>query len=556
VHFEIRRAGPHSYLYLAETVRTPKGPRRAWQFYVGSPESLHRRLRGSHAPLTVRSFAYGRPAALLHAAEQTGLLEALERHLPSRHRSGLSVAQLLLLQLLGRAERPLSREAMAQWFPASALPLLWGTRERPSARVLRLALRKMLASGRLDGSGTPVLSRAALRKVEEDLFRRLLARGIPPKWLLFDTTNFYTYHREGRFSRKGHSKDRRADKNLTGLGLVTLGNLPVLSEVYAGNESDPKLFAHVLEALQVRLERLEVATDRLTLVFDRGVNSTENFEATLGAMHVIAALNRQDARALLATPLSKFHEIARDPEGNPILGFPTVWEGFGQTWRTLVVYRVATAHHQRARWERTKDKVLGQVSQWREALGRGAPGRSQKALMRKLVELVPRDYHGIFDYGVEWRDGKFWPRCKVPGEAEARLRASFGKTTLITDLAPEALPEAEFVQGYASRAAIEEDFKWLKDRFVLSVKPVWVWNESAVAGHVFLCVLGLLLLRYLQWEARELELSIPAMLEELENVRIAVLRQGDGRPKVVLEQMTKVQARLVEKLQLGSLIPG
>jgi transposase len=556
VHFEIRRAGPHSYLYLAETVRTPRGPRRAWQFYVGSPESLHRRLGRSRGPLTVRSFSFGRAAALLHAADRTGLLDALDRHLPSRNRPGLSVAQLLLLQLLGRAERPLSREAMAAWFPASALPLLWGTRERPSSRVLRLALRKMLASGRRDGMGTPVLSRAALRKVEEDLFRHLLAQGIPPKWLLFDTTNFYTYHQEGRFSRKGHSKERRTDKNLTGLGLVTLGNLPVLSEVYAGNESDPKLFARIFEALQVRLERLEVDTEQLTLVFDRGVNSTANFEETLGAMHVVAALNRQDARALLTVPVSEFHEVMKDREGKPILGFPTEWTGFGRTWRTLVVHRASTAHHQEIRWSKTKAKVLLQVENWRTSLERGAPGKSQKALIRKLVELIPRDYHGVFEYGVESRDGKYWPKCIVPEEAEARLRASFGKTTLITDLGQSALPETEFVQGYVGRAAIEEDFKWLKDRFVLSVKPVWVWNEAAVAGHVFLCVLGLMLLRYLQWEARDLGLSIPTMLEELEKVRIAVVRTAEGRPQVVLEQMTKTQALLVEKLRLTAMLPN
>jgi transposase len=355
---------------------------------------------------------------------------------------------------------------------------------------------------------------------------------------------------------EGHSKDRRADKNLTGLGLVTLGNLPVLSEVYAGNESDPKLFARVMEALQVRLERLGVASERLILVFDRGVNSTENFEAALGAMHVIAALNRHDARTLLTVPLLEFHEITKDPDGHLILGFPTAWNGFGRNWRSLVVYRAATAHHQQVRWERTKEKVLAQVGEWRDSLERGAPGKSQKALLRKLVELIPKDYHVTFEFGVETRGGKYWPRCEVPREAEIRLWNSFGKTTLITDLGPEALPEGEFVQGYVNRAAIEEDFKWLKDRFVLSVKPVWVWNDSAVAGHVFLCVLGLMLLRYLQWESRELGLSIPTMMEELEKVRIAILRTPEGRPKIVLEQMTKTQAQLVEKFGLLKLLPN
>ena len=54
-----------------------------------------------------------------------------------------------------------------------------------------------------------------------------------------------------------------------------------------------------------------------------------------------------------------------------------------------------------------------------------------------------------------------------------------------------------------ARWEIEEEFKWLKDRLVISIKPVWVWNDASIPGHVFLCVMGLMLLRYLQWEARD-----------------------------------------------------
>ena len=555
MHFEWRSSRGNRYLYIVENHWTPQGPRRKWQLYVGTAESLHRRLTRP-GPLQLRSYPFGKMAALLQAAQDTGLLAALERHLPRRQQEGLSVGQYLLLQILGRIERPMSREQMAQWLPASALPLLWAQRGAPSGETLRRYLRRLLDSGRSSDDGTPILSRAILRQVEEDVFRTLMACGIPPKYLLFDTTNFYTYHAERRFSQKGHSKERRADKNLTGLGLVTLGAIPVLSEIYAGNETDPKVFARVFEALLVRLERLEVDTEAMALVFDRGVNSTKNFDEVLGAMHVIAALNRQDARTLLGLPPSEMHPLCTDGEGRLILGFPTHWRGFGHTWRALIVYRVATAHHQQVRWEKTKEKVLGQVARWREGLAHGAPGKSQKALLRKLVELVPRDYHGIFDYGVERREGKFWPYCTVPPEAEDRLRSSFGKTTLITDLGPEALSDEELVRGYVARWEIEEDFKWLKDRFVLSVKPVWLWHDAAVAGHVFLCVMGLMLLRYLQWEAREVGLSMRELLEALESIRVAAVRNDGGKAELVVEQMTRRQARVFAALKLGELIPG
>ncbi len=554
VHFEWRLTRGRRYLWIVESHRTPKGVRRVWQVYVGTAASLYHRL---HRPgrIHLKSFPFGTAAALWHAASETGLLAALDRHLSRRKQDGLSVSQFLFLQLLGRVERPLSRERMADWFPRSALPILWNAQSRPSASTLRRYLRRLLETGRTKGQGAPILTRAVTRQVEEEVFRTLLARGIPPKWLLFDTTNFYTYHQRGRFPQKGHSKDRRADKNLTGLGLVTLGSIPILSEVYPGNEADPKVFARVFDALLVRLERLEVDTEELTLVFDRGVNSTENFEESLGAMHVIAALNRQDARALLRIPRERFHEVAREEEEKSILGFSTSWTGFGRTWRTLMVYREATARHQEARWERTKTRVLEQVRRWRASLAHGAPGRSQKALLRKLVELIPRDYHGSFDYGIEQDEGKLWPRCEIPEEAEARLRASFGKTALITDLSPEKLTDRELVAGYVGRAAIEEDFRWLKDRFVLSVKPVWVWSDAAVAAHVFLCVMGLMLLRFLQWEVRDLELSMGELLQTLEGIRVGVLRGAGAMPELVVEEMTRAQARVFESLHLGRLIP-
>jgi transposase len=233
----------------------------------------------------------------------------------------------------------------------------------------------------------------------------------------------------------------------------------VLSELFPGNLTDPKVFHRVFEALVTRLDRLEVPTDNLVVVFDRGVHSTENFDDVLGTMHVITAVNRPEARRLFQPPPSEYHEVCRDEEGKPIRGWSTIWQWYPREWRTLVICRKATAHHQQARWESTKEKVLAQVEKWRASLAKGAPGRSQKALMRKLVELIPKDYHGVFDYGVERREGKVWPRCSVPPEAEERLRLSWGKTALVTDLPEETLSEAALVGGYVARAELEDEFK-------------------------------------------------------------------------------------------------
>ncbi len=90
---------------------------------------------------------------------------------------------------------------------------------------------------------------------------------------------------------------------------------------------------------------------------------------------------------------------------------------------------------------------------------------------------------------------------------------------------------------------------------MVSLKPMWVRHDAAVPGHVFLCVMGLTLLRYLQWEVRDLDLSVKELVERLGRIRVAVVSQGGqpgsgGRPGWVLEEMGVGEAELVSRFRM------
>ncbi len=99
-----------------------------------------------------------------------------------------------------------------------------------------------------------------------------------------------------------------------------------------------------------------------------------------------------------------------------------------------------------------------------------------------------------------------------------------------------------------------EGLKWLKDGYVVSVKPFWVWHHAKVAGHTVLCVMRLLLLRYLQWELRELDLPFKELVKELEKIRVAVVMLNK-KPGWVLEEMGLGETELVSRLKLLDEIP-
>ncbi|MDG6912408.1 MAG: IS1634 family transposase [Nitrososphaerota archaeon] len=555
--FEFKTVHDRRYLYLIEKQRTPKGPRNVQQIYVGNAETLLRKLATPGEPL--KSFEFGKMAALVHAATETGLLDAFRRFSPRGVLDVYSVEHLLFLQLAARVDKPLSRDGMGEWLNDSILPFVLPATHHPSPRTLRRYLKRLYGNGEKEERGEGILSRAVTHRIEEHVFQTLLAKGIDPSWLLFDTTNFFAHHEADDLFQRGHSKEKRYDKNLVGLGLVTLGNLPVLTEIYPGNEGDARVFSHVFDTLVKRLLDLEVATERLIMVFDRGINSEENFGKVREAMHVIAALNRHQAQRLFRTPIEKFTQVATDAQGKPVLGFPDRWSGFEEDWRVLVTYREATAAQQAKTWEDVQSRVLAQVEVWRKH-----PSGKEKALWRRLTALIPRAFQAEFDVQVEevpvMRRGKpgkgYLPRVRVIPQAEARLKASFGKTAIITDLEAGDLPDEKLVEGFVMRSQLEEDFRWLKDRYVVSVKPFWVWHDATVPGHVFLCVMGLLLLRYLQWELRDDPVSMKELVEGLERIKVVLTRTPEGKPRLVLERMGREEGRLFTRLNLTRFIPA
>ncbi len=83
---------------------------------------------------------------------------------------------------------------------------------------------------------------------------------------------------------------------------------------------------------------------------------------------------------------------------------------------------------------------------------------------------------------------------------------------------------------------------------------MWVWHDANIPGHVFVCCLGLMLPRYLQWEARDPHLSVKALVERLEEIRLAVVSR-EGRPAFVLEEMGEEHLELVRRFHLLDQVP-
>src|SRR5207245_7316087 len=99
------------------------------------------------------------------------------------------------------------------------------------------------------------------------------------------STHIDTGNDRAPIAQRGHAKQKRTGLRLVGLGMVVTrdGGIPLVGHAYPGNYNDVKVFPDVVDELVARYRGLAAEDQDLTVVFDAGQNSADNFTHLAGA---------------------------------------------------------------------------------------------------------------------------------------------------------------------------------------------------------------------------------------------------------------------------------
>jgi len=100
----------------------------------------------------------------------------------------------------------------------------------------------------------------------------------------------------------------------------------------------------------------------------------------------------------------------------------------------------------------------------------------------------------------------------------------------------------------------EENFRFLKDRTYLHFDPLYHWTDQKIRVHALMCVLGLLLVKLLLYRAKkaDLEMSLPVMIQELDDIEEIILIYPENRIKKKIKRLSTVQRRLFDLFGLSA----
>ena len=550
-----------TYYYARDCQRVNGKPKIVRTIYLGSANDLiaaatQQKAQQAPQPQAVDIAAFGDVVALYDLAQQIGLVELLDRHLPKRDQ-GLSVGHYLLLAAINRAVQPTSKSQFADWYRQTTLPrLLPTTADQLSSQAF--------------WNHFDFVEERHIEAAERELSQRLVEQfNLSLRTLTYDGTNFFTFIdtcTPAELPQRGHNKQKRNDLRQVSLGMLvsTDFHVPLFHKVYAGNVPDCTIFKTITEELSKRYRELAHDCEHITLVFDKGNNSEEAFE-TLDKtdFHFIGSLVPSHHADLLDVPANHYQPLT-DERLQDVRAYRTTREVFGQERTIVVTHNDNLLHGQLQGLTTALEKARGKLRDLQTKLRRRREGRTRggkaptAASIRKQAQEALAGQHVKTVLRVEVEDGAV-PTLTFETDQTALARLvdkQLGKTILFTD--NDDWTNEEIVLGYRSQHHIEDAFRQMKHPHYLGWQPMFHWTDSKIRTHAFTCVLALTLSSLLQRTLHQkgLDLSLPRMFDLLGGIRETLViypkKPGQRHPSTAraLSTLSAEQEQLVTALEL------
>jgi len=552
-----------TYYYLREVARVGGKPKVVSQRYLGKAVDIEAAIDGATVvPDRTRHLAFGDVAAVWTMLERLRVAEIIDEVVGARRAdAAASVGTYIALAALNRVCDPCSKLAFVEWWRKTACDRWLGM---PAASL----------DYRRFWEAMDQITEADLQQIE----RRIVAAtvesfGVDLSGLVLDMTNFATYIDSGNdrapIAQRGHAKQKRDDLRIVGLGLVVSvdGGIPLVSHAYPGNLPDVTQFKAMVDELVARFEMLAGHGRELTLVFDAGQNSADNFELFENQdlpLHFVGSLPPSEHPDLLAVAKTRYRHV--DSQRFPgLAAFETTKDVFGVN-RRIVVTHSKNLHDKQSRgFDQTLAKARKQLSAVAARLARGQTRKPKENVEAEIAAILkPRWLSRVIstqlsgDTPAELRL-RFRTNPKAREDLEEEI---FGKRILVTDKPKSLAPIAGIVADYRSQEEAEADFRQMKDPKVASFSPMFHYTDQKIRVHVLYCVLALTVARLMVREADRhgMHMSVRELLGSLAGIQETVLLyQGErGRPRArrMLTEQDRTQQHLYDLFGLSAYAPA
>lgn len=347
-------------------------------------------------------------------------------------------------------------------------------------------------------------------KIEEKIYfwaRRLF----PSDVVFYDITNVQFEGRGVKIGQRGYVRLGKKNHLQVLLGVVMVEGLPVAHYVFRGNRAEKTTLWWIRKKLK---EKYNIG--RIIFVVDRGMISISNLEELEKEDGYIVAMKRrrnEEVKMLLEVGSDGFTKIKEN-----LLAREVEIDSDGK--RRFICVNTDRAKEEKDKRESIIQELERELIELKERVDSGRI-KQQKVIVSCCERILNRK-HGRRYFSYEVEEGKFeFGQKKESIEYEEKIDGKFMiKTT------EKGLTLEQIVLRYRDLMDIEDAFRDIKD--FLKVAPVYHQLSRRVKAHIFVCVLALLIQRYMEKKFAEAKVKISSekALARLKTIKVVINQVG------------------------------
>lgn len=553
-----RKSRGKTYWSICESRRIEGKPRNIPIEYLGTAETLLRRL-SDEDDFSIKSYSHGDTAALVNIAIELDIVNIINRYIPTNQkgqrpiRDGLTVGGTFLLGAIGRACHPTSKMGWYNWC------------ERTSLEYCLKSSFKALDSQHF-WDQMDFLPLESIPKIEEEIVKKLIDKyDVKLDCLFYDTSNFFTFidsqNKRCDIPQRGKNKQKRADLRQIGVALMVTREeqFPLFHKTYRGNKNDITVFKEVFPTLLNRLKSISKELYDITIIFDKGNNSKDNFKKVDSeeGLYYVGGLVPSYFKDLIEEANRKFSTIK--VRGEEISVFQTKKEIWGKQRTCVVTISEQLKQGQIDGIYQNLKKKYKLLEKFRQQIEN--PKRRKKItesdIKKRLDKIIQGQFiQDILKYEIiELKDGQPSYNYFIDNEVFEKLKEeTLGRRILVTNR--HEWSNEEIILAYRGQSKVEYVFKNLKNPYHLAIRPQYHWTDQKIEAHILMCIIGYLLTIAAYTKARRANAykkNIDNFMDDLKSVRLACRIKKKGRKvKYQLEQTPNSLKKVLKILRMSA----
>ena len=311
---------------------------------------------------------------------------------------------------------------------------------------------------------------------------------------LYDITNTYIegHGRNNSLAARGHCKSKRYDCPLIALAMIVNGDgMPICSQIYKGNQSEPETMENMIKRLFQRLQGSQIPLVMPTVAMDRGIATEDNVTWLRENGYQYIVIKREDDketyRNKFETERETFELVSAKKsvygDENNVYIHKEQDNGSGIT--RILCCSEGKERKEKAIADKKGDPFINDIENLRRSIQKGSI-KKKEAIENKLQRIIIKNGRkaSIYKTDIEITDGKITGITTTKKTVEEKpLYGCYIIESTHIDMTAQ-----EIWKLYMTLTRVESALRSMKE--TLGLRPIYHQTAERTEAHLFITVMA------------------------------------------------------------------